>query len=107
MYVWGATLDDGIHDYVRRGWLRLDSAFCAWWAGIGQHWDDGSVAPRTPPRSVRGSQGPDDGSAGVSSPSSKTEKEKEKKPNTGKEFVPGHDGSIKMREYAKRVKLHP
>lgn len=28
-----------------------------------------------------------------------------RKPNTGKEDVPGHDGTITMREYERRVRL--
>ena len=36
MWVWGETLDDGIRDCARRGWLHLDRAFCAWWSEQGE-----------------------------------------------------------------------
>ena len=32
MWVWGETLDDGIHECARRGWLHIDRAFCTWWS---------------------------------------------------------------------------
>ena len=31
IWIWGNSLDDGIRDYIKRGKLEVDSAFCAWW----------------------------------------------------------------------------
>lgn len=123
LWVWGATIEEAVQDYVRKGWLTVDSAFIEWWS------------KSSPSASETGSQGTGRGSGRLSSGKPVHEDEVEsvgagsidrggdrddyedsrdrsssrgsRKPCTGKDFIPSHpgNGSITMREYERRARL--
>ena len=115
LWVWGTSLDDGIRHCVARGWLDLDSAFCTWWNEQSSSGSQPSAgAPASEVNGVRSSGHSDAEAEGgglgerredASSVSDKAETSSSRKPNTGKEHIPGHDGLVTMREYQKRVRL--
>ena len=117
LWVWGSTLEDAVQDYIARGWLKLDREMIEW---LQRSHDGGSQRASvlgSDTGSVRGSVERSDSRKVKaveldSDEEEKTNSSKEgsqkagRKPNTGKEVLPSHDGkSITMREYERRVRL--
>ena len=139
-WVWGVTLEEGIQDYLTRGWMVLDRELIEWM----QQSTDGASSKRSSHFSERlfeEVKGDTDGNASQASRRSMPSGEKllgegegdgsqasrrrrdaygdsdgdddphekknygGKKPCTGKDYIPEHDGTLTMREYERRVRL--
>ena len=106
MWVWGKSLDEGITECVKKGWITTDAAFCAWWQQ-----QKGPAASKQGARSCEkgcdGSvSGMGEGRTGDDDLSSQRNASAAgSKPYTGKEHIPAHDGVVSMREYTRRVRL--
>ena len=114
MWVWGQTLEKAIQDYVNGGWLQIDKEFLDWWSATSGSTQADSHSNGSVRKNNQGVQktvdfgGSDDGSKGeeaCSSNQSDAIPGVKKKPNTGKDYVPGYDGTTPLREYERRVLL--
>ena len=114
-WVWGKDLDSAIETAVKREWIHLDRAFCAWWyekgselasdhrSGHGSsHRGDRECGDG---RSVKSDGNFDDRSENEKEGNSQDDRISKNKGYSGKERVPEHDGVISMREYERRVKI--
>ena len=104
-WFWGESLDQAVQYGVARGWIQLDSAFCAWWHGhaesaVGKKHGNGEKEDSKSESDSRG-----ESASGEQSGSAVTQKESFEKKHAGKEKVPEHDGELTMREYERRVRI--
>lgn len=122
MWVWGKTLDEGIQTCISKRWIIPDRAFCVWWGQqtTSEPQGSGSASCSSEARSrdfkqeacekseegggLEADEMPDENGSQTGKQSSLSQVDG-KKPFTGKEHIPVHDGQISMREYVGRVKL--
>ena len=113
------TLEDAVQDCLARGWLKLDREMIEW---LQRSSDSGSQKASVAPSETGSSRGvgkeEDAASRREKSVTEDAEDEDHastsrdgsqkngRKPNTGKEVLPSHDGkTTTMREYERRVRL--
>lgn len=115
-WVWGKDLDSAIEAAVRRGWIHLDRAFCAWWyekgsEPVSEHKSEFGSSHRGEGRecgdgrSVKSEGNFDERGENEREDSFSDDRRSRQRGYSGKEHVPEHDGIITMREYERRVKI--
>lgn len=124
IWVRGASRDEAIQTCIRKGWINVDRDFLDWWSNVGRggHGGDGSSHSGNADSKASGRESHEGGDSGNMpveaeefgdeeglghdhSSTSKSERSGSKKPNTGKDLIPEHDGVVTMREYQRRVRI--